>query len=359
MLEPDLGTSLVIGAIGLGMFFVAGANLFHMLVGIGLSGGAGWLLVTLVTYRADRLKHFSDPLSDITGHTAQAILGLGSGGVFGVGLGASRSKFFWLPTVYTDSIFVVLGEELGLLGTFLVVFLFLALAWRGFSIARHAPDGFGRLIAVGVTVYIIFQAFLNIAVVSNLVPFTGIPLPFISYGGSSLAISMIAIGLLLNVSKQQVDDPRILEMEAQREMDRRQRDLLREQRAAERERREALRSMHENRKAEQDERELEAAKQSWEARTTQERAELAWREKLDRELKRQKAEEQERKRREQAQAEIQKYQPVAQEQEDLPAVATKSYLELKNGSTGSIKLRKPRRDWAKVYNNIARRNDDK
>jgi hypothetical protein len=270
--------------------------------------------------------------------------------LFGVGLGAGRSKFFWLPTQYTDSIFVVLGEELGLVGTALVVFLFLALAWRGYSIALHAPDGFGRLIAVGVTSYIVFQAFLNIAVVSNLVPFTGIPLPFISYGGSSLAISMTAIGLLLNVSKQQVDNPRILEMALQRELERKQRDLLREQRAAERERREAQQKLHQTVITEQENQDLETARKAWEVRTAQEKAEIAWREQIELEMARQKSEEQAR-----------RDSHRLESKQNLPAVASKSFLDFESQADkpqiGGVKLRKPRRDWAKVYNNLARRNN--
>jgi hypothetical protein len=273
-----------------------------------------------------------------------------------VGLGASRSKFFWLPTVHTDSIFVVLGEEMGLIGTTLVVFLFLALAWRGYSIAWHAPDSYGRLVAVGITTYIVFQAFLNIAVVSNLVPFTGIPLPFISYGGSSLAISMTAIGLLLNISRQQVDRPQILEIEAQRELERRHRDFLREQRAAERERREAQRKLKELEQAEQEQSELDAARKAWETRTTNEKAEILWREQVQKQLEAQKEAERLRREQEKAEEEVQ--------QQLLPSLATRSFLNFRKGgdeykpSTGGYNLRRPRRDWAKVYHHLARRNEN-
>ena len=362
MNEPDMGTSLVIGAIGLGMFFVAGANLLHLLSGAGLAVGVFWLLANAAPYRLERLKTFTDPLADPTGpgwHTYQALLGLGSGGVFGVGLGASRSKFFWLPTVYTDSIFAVIGEELGLVGTCLIVILFLVLAWRGFGIARHAPDGFGRLVATGVTIYIVFQAFLNMAVISNLIPFTGIPLPFISYGGSSLAVSMAAIGMLLNVSRQQVDNPRVLELAVERESERRQRDLLREQRAAEREKREALRAIQDQDKASKEAQDLAVARQNWEQRTAQEKADLAWREKLEQELNRQKQEEQARK---QAQLALAQQRQPTSPRSALPSVAAKSFMEFNQESDakddkGQFKVRKPRRDWAKVYSNLANRNE--
>ncbi|MEI7554186.1 FtsW/RodA/SpoVE family cell cycle protein [Candidatus Chlorohelix sp.] len=352
--EPDWGTSLVIGFIGLAMFFVAGANLLHLIIGGSFAGvviaGIIYLITITSPWRLERIKDYLDPLADITSHTTKALMGLGSGGIFGVGLGAGRSKFYWLPTQFTDSIFVVLGEELGLVGAGTVVILFVALAWRGYSIAVHAPDGFGRLVALGITSYIVFQAFLNIAVVSNLVPFTGIPLPFISYGGSSLAISMTAIGLLLNVSKQQVDNPHILEMALQRELERKQRDLLREQRAAARERREAQQKLQQTVISEQENQDLETARKAWEARTAQEKAEIAWREQLETEMARQKAAEQERR----------DNQRLEQKQ-NLPTIARKSFLDFESQSDkpqiGGVKLHKPRRDWAKVYNNLARRNN--
>jgi hypothetical protein len=170
-------------------------------------------------------------------------MALGSGGLFGAGLGTGRQKFLWLPNAYTDSIFAVLGEELGLVGATMVLLLFLALGWRGARVASHAPDGFGRLIAAGTTIYVVSQALINIAVISNLVPFTGIPLPLISYGGTSLSVTLTGLGLLLNVSRQQVADPQVLLTEELRNEERRKRELLREQRMADRERAAAQRKL--------------------------------------------------------------------------------------------------------------------
>ncbi|MBN9388346.1 MAG: putative lipid II flippase FtsW [Chloroflexi bacterium] len=246
--EPDLGTSLVIGCIGLAMFFIAGANIMHMLVGFAAAGGAFTLLAFGASYRLSRLKAYTDPFADPTGlgyHTTGNLMALGSGGLFGAGLGNGRQKFLWLPNAYTDSIFAVLGEELGLVGATLVLVLFLGLAWRGAKIARHAPDGFGRLIAAGTTVYVVSQALINIAVISNLIPFTGIPLPLISYGGTSLAVTMTGLGLLLNVSRQQVADPEAVMNEEKRAEERRKREFAREQRMADRERAAAQRKLHE------------------------------------------------------------------------------------------------------------------
>jgi flagellar biosynthesis GTPase FlhF len=366
--EPDLGTSLVLGAIGLTMFFIAGANILHLVVGIGAAGGAFYILAFAASYRLNRWAAYTDPFSDPTGlgyHTIQGLLGLGSGGIFGVGLGASRQKFNWLPTVFTDSIFAVIGEELGLIGTSLIVLLFLAFAWRGFRIAIHAPDGFGRLIASGVTVYVVAQAFLNIAVVTNLVPFTGIPLPFISYGGSSIMVTLVALGLLLNVSRQQVGDPRLVEIEERRLSERRQREFLREQRQAQREQRQAAQKLQDMSQAERQEQELAQAQKRWYERTRAEREAERLREEIERgaeALRRKQARQQEESR-------------VAQEkiQEEVPEVARKSYLDFENRGSKAAKitgqgqdeehlrpkLRRPRRDWAKVYQNAARRRDNR
>jgi len=139
--------------------------------------------------------------SDEGFQTIQSLYALGSGGLFGMGLGRSRQKFFYLPEQHTDFIFAILGEELGFIGASLVVALFLLFAWRGFKIAINAPDNFSRLLAAGLTIMITFQAAINIGVVSGALPVTGITLPFISYGGTSLLFTMIGVGLLLNISR--------------------------------------------------------------------------------------------------------------------------------------------------------------
>lgn len=204
MLEPDMGTSIIIGAIGLAMFFVAGAHLFQLFGGVTLAVAAFAVLMVSATYRMNRLSIFLDPWRDPNNlgyHPIQSILALGSGGLAGLGLGVSRQKFSWLPETHTDSIMAVVGEELGFVGSALVVVMIVTIAVRGLSIALRSPDAFAALLATGITVWIVGQAALNVAVVTLTVPFTGIPLPFISYGGSSLVVSMAAIGILLNVSR--------------------------------------------------------------------------------------------------------------------------------------------------------------
>jgi cell division protein FtsW (lipid II flippase) len=155
------------------------------------------------SYRSGRLTAFLDPWKDPTGvgyHTIQALLALGSGGLFGKGLGNSIQKDV-LPAPHTDSILAIIGEEFGLLGTLLVLALFVIIAYRGMRIAMRAPDGFGRLLAAGITSWITLQALMNFAVITSSVPFTGVPLPFVSYGGTSMIIGMAAFGILMNISR--------------------------------------------------------------------------------------------------------------------------------------------------------------
>ena len=202
--EPDLGTAMVIGMVALALYFAAGARAAAF-------GALGILAATVVValaiaqpYRLQRLLTFLDPWSDPRGagfQTIQSLYGLALGGPFGEGLGAGKEKFGFLPAPYTDSIFSVIGNELGLFGTLLVIFLFLALAFRGTRIALRAPDAEGALLAIGITVWIAAQAWLNMAVVASLVPMTGITLPFISYGGSSLCVGLFAVGILLSIGR--------------------------------------------------------------------------------------------------------------------------------------------------------------
>jgi cell division protein FtsW len=208
MLQPDLGTSLLLTAIGLSMVLVAGANLLHLGT-ISIIGGAAFLALALTeSYRRDRILVFLNPDADLRNlgwQLAQAKLAIGSGGLFGVGLGASYQKFAWLPAAHHDAIFAVIAEELGLIGAGFVLMLFIMLAWRGYRVAMRAPDSFGSLVAVGIVTWMIVQASINIGGITTTIPFTGIPIPFISYGGSSLVVSLVAIGILLNVSRQTVD----------------------------------------------------------------------------------------------------------------------------------------------------------
>ena len=203
--QPDMGTLGVLVMIAVSIFFVSGARLSHIFA-LGFSGVMlVFLAVKLEPYRLNRILAFLDRGADPQGigyQINQALLAVGSGGIFGLGLGHSRQKFNYLPEPVGDSIFAVIGEELGLLGAVILVSLFVALAFRGFRIAKNAPDEFGRLVAVGITMWIFLQAFVNIAANTALIPLTGIPLPFVSYGGTSLVFLMFSVGVLMNISKQ-------------------------------------------------------------------------------------------------------------------------------------------------------------
>jgi cell division protein FtsW len=208
--EPDLGTAIVIGAIALAMYFVAGARPWMFAALAILSGVLALAGALAHPERVERLMTFVDPWNDPRGAGYQAIqmlYGLALGGLSGEGLGAGREKFGFLPFPYTDSIFAILGDELGLIGTLVVIMLFLVLAYRGVRIALRAPDASGALLATGITTWLVFQAWVNMAVVASLIPMTGITLPFISYGGSSLCVGLIAVGILLNVGRQAAQAP--------------------------------------------------------------------------------------------------------------------------------------------------------
>ncbi len=204
LVEPDLGTTIVLVMTAASVFFIAGANLLHGLLGAVI---ACFLLINVVMnngYKADRLEAFRDPWADPAGigwHTTQTLTALGSGGFAGLGLGEGRKKFDYLPNAHTDSIFAVVGEEIGFLGTMLVLGLFVLLSWRGITVALAAPDPLGRMLAAGATLLIGWQALLNMAVVSHVVPNTGVPLPLLSYGGSAMVSTLAAIGIILNVSR--------------------------------------------------------------------------------------------------------------------------------------------------------------
>lgn len=202
--EPDLGTALAIGGTVFVLLFIAGAKVSH-LSSLGIVGVVGIVVAILVEpYRLKRLLAFSDPWSDPldTGyHIIQSLYAIGSGGMFGVGLGRSREKFLYLPEPHTDFIFAILGEELGFIGTITVIVLFFLFAWRGFKIAISAPDIYGSLVAAGLTTMIVMQALMNISVVTASMPVTGIPLPFLSFGGSALIFTLAGVGIILNISR--------------------------------------------------------------------------------------------------------------------------------------------------------------
>lgn len=202
--EPDLGTALAIAGTVFVMLYAAGAKISH-LGSLGLAGAGGIVVAILFEpYRLKRLIAFSNPWADPLDsgyHIIQSLYALGSGGLFGVGLGRSREKFLYLPEPHTDFIFAILGEELGFIGTITVLVLFFLFAWRGYKVAMAAPDIFGSMLAAGLTTMIIMQALMNIAVVTASMPVTGIPLPFISFGGSALIFTLAGVGILLNISR--------------------------------------------------------------------------------------------------------------------------------------------------------------
>lgn len=206
--QPDVGTLGVVILISISIYFVSGARLSH----IGFMGLAGvfflYLLVKFESYRMNRFLVFLHPELDPRGigyQINQALLAIGSGGIFGVGLGHSLQKFNYLPEPVGDSIFAIVGEELGMFGALIIVTLFLTIAFFGLRVAKDAPDRFSRLAAVGIVSWIVFQAFINISAISGIIPLTGIPLPFISYGGTSILFLMAAVGVLLNISKHTVE----------------------------------------------------------------------------------------------------------------------------------------------------------
>ncbi|GIK36406.1 MAG: cell division protein FtsW [Chloroflexota bacterium] len=222
VLQRSLSTAVLIALTALAMFFIAGGNLWQIIVSAVLGGGTIAFLTTQSAYRLTRVATFLDPLNadPLNGgyQIRQILIALGSGGLLGLGLGASRQKFGYIPASHTDGIFAILGEELGLIGSLAVVGLFAFLAYRGFRVAMLAPDAFGRVLASGITCGLIFQAIVNVGVVTASIPFTGVTLPFISFGGSSLVVSMASAGLLLAVSRRTMpEDPQ--EKEERREVD--------------------------------------------------------------------------------------------------------------------------------------------
>jgi cell division protein FtsW len=204
MLQPDLGTTLVVTIIGVSQIFVSNVSIWYLVIAVISGLIAGIPLILFSPYRRERLLTFLQITEDPLGksyHMRQILLGLGAGGIFGVGFGASLQKYSFLPEASTDSIFAVIAEELGLIGGTVIIGLFVYFVIKAFKIARNAPDIFSRTLAIGIAAWIGGQAFLNIASMVAIVPLTGIPLPFISYGGSSLVMILSACGILLNISR--------------------------------------------------------------------------------------------------------------------------------------------------------------
>jgi cell division protein FtsW len=207
MLQPDLSTAAIIFITTGVMFFLAGADTIQLTVSGVLAGGIGYIMSQRLSYAQDRVSSFLSGMTDLTQanyHIQQAVIAFLNGGWTGVGLGEGRQKFGFLPAPHTDSIFAVIGEELGVIGATLVVLLYVALVIRGFQVSRRSVDPFGALLGAGLTIWIATKALLNIAVMTALVPSTGAPLPFISFGGSSLVVVMAGAGLLLSVARVRI-----------------------------------------------------------------------------------------------------------------------------------------------------------
>jgi len=204
MAEPDMGTTIIIVLTTITLFFMAGGALTHLIALLSIGGVAASFLVLSGGYRMDRLFAFISPEADPSGrgfHILQLLIALGSGGVSGLGIGASRQKFFYVPSAHTDGVFAIIGEEMGFIGAVFVILLFAFLVYRGIRVMINAPDNFGALLAIGVTSWIGYQAIINIGGITRSIPMTGVPLPFLSFGGSALAATLAGIGILLSVSR--------------------------------------------------------------------------------------------------------------------------------------------------------------
>ena len=204
MMQPDMGTTLIIlGSVGV-LVFVAGARMKHLAMTAFAGGGLAFAFVMSAGYRKARLLSFLHPQADPTNRgyqLLQSLIALGSGGWFGVGLGQSRQKWMYVPNAHTDFIFSILGEELGLIGELVVLALFSALLYAGVRIALRAPDRFGRLLAAGIVGWLGLQTLVNLGAVTGLLPVTGVPLPLVSFGGSSLVVTLAALGILVNIGR--------------------------------------------------------------------------------------------------------------------------------------------------------------
>lgn len=203
-MQPDLGTMIILSLIAAAMFYVGGVKIKYLLSAAAAAGVFVWIMIKAAPYRLQRILTFFNPELDTRGFSYQinqALLAIGSGGIAGLGLGQSRQKHNYLPEVIGDSIFAIIGEEWGFIGASIVILLFLFLALRGFKIAKNAPDNFSKLTAIGITSWIIIQALVNIGGITGIIPLTGVPLPFISYGSTALVITLLGVGILLNISR--------------------------------------------------------------------------------------------------------------------------------------------------------------
>lgn len=207
MLQPDLGTAIILAGIAVILYFLSGAPIWHFAALFPAVAAGLLVLIKIAPYRLKRLTTFFDSGSDPLGasyHIRQAIIAVGSGGLFGLGLGNSRQKYSYLPEANTDSIFAIIGEELGFFGALAVIAVLGFIVYTGFKIAAGCKDNFGRLLAAGISSWLAMQIIINISAMVALVPLTGVPLPFISYGGSALVVELAGVGILLNIAKQNV-----------------------------------------------------------------------------------------------------------------------------------------------------------
>lgn len=205
MLQPDMGTAIIILGLSVIIYYLSGGSFWHLLALAPVVGLAGIALIVFEPYRLARLMTFLNPEQNIQGssyHLRQILIALGSGGLFGVGFGNSLQKYAYLPEATTDSIFAIMAEEIGFVGILVFLSIVLFVVYRGFYIALRANDMFGKLLAGGITSFIAIQTIVNLGAQTALLPLTGVPLPFISYGGSALIINMVSIGILLNISRQ-------------------------------------------------------------------------------------------------------------------------------------------------------------
>ncbi|MGH2543842.1 MAG: FtsW/RodA/SpoVE family cell cycle protein, partial [Ardenticatenaceae bacterium] len=209
LMQPSFSTALLVGVVATTMFFIAGADLKQLIITGAAAGGVAYMIARSAAYRMERFIVWRDPWALETGQgyqTTQVLYSLARGGLFGEGLGSSRGNVLALPAAHTDAILAILAQELGLVACLIVLALFLLLAHRGFRVAATAPDAFGTVLASGITCWLLYQALFNVAVITNTIPPTGIPMPFISFGGSGLVTALAGIGILLNISKAQPRD---------------------------------------------------------------------------------------------------------------------------------------------------------
>jgi cell division protein FtsW len=235
VLQPDLGTAVLIAIIAFTMFFIAGADLRQFAIAGAIGAGIFLILITILPHAAARVDDYKLALRDpiqAGWHIQQSVVALGSGRLFGVGLGESTQKFGPLPAAHTDGVFAILGEELGLFGCLIVLSFFALMTWRGIKTALNARDSYGFLLAMGITAWLAAQALINMAVITAIIPFTGMVLPFLSYGGSSMTVSLLAVGVLLSISRDAALDIKIQSRKPLRETLRENLNLRRRNRRA-------------------------------------------------------------------------------------------------------------------------------